>query len=441
MSSSHRARWLVEAGPRFRLALFVVIAAFAATSTLLACGSEGAGVDGKGPVDSPSRSETSTSNDADIDAANHGDSTAPVDATDAGSAAMKCGSVFCREGASCVSGECELVGCTGATVPGDYATVQAAASALQASGGTICIGAGTFAEDVFVVTGPTPINIQGVSPDKTTVRSFSLQGIVTVKGLATTATVHADVYSATMSNVRFTSSTGYALEVSTNGITMRASTVAGQHGGIRIRNVNHTIDDLTPVATMLEGCDVSGGTESAIELDEPTSSTANAPVTLAVINSWVHDSKVGLLFSGDDGCPGTSCPFKASGVSDAISIVNDTFAGNATAILAMTVRDGAQTLGYFNTLIVDNALGVSVTGLVTQVNSNNLLFGNTTNYFGATDGPAYVKQDAHLDSASPPKPGPGSPARGAADAARAPATDFWGRPRGSKPDIGAVQGT
>ena len=352
---------------------------------------------------------------------------------------MKCGSVHCREGASCVSGACELVGCVGVTVPGDYATVHAAASALQAAGGTICIGAGTFREDVSVVTGSTAINIQGVSPEKTTVRSFALQGIVTVRGLATTATVQADVYSATVSNVRFTSSTGYALEVTTNGITIKASTVAGQHGGIHIRNANHTLDDLATIATTLDGCDISGGTESAIELDEPSSSTVNPPVTLAVTNSWIHDSKVGLFFSGDDGCPGMPCPNKGSSVSDAISIVNDTFTGNATAVLATTVRDGPQTLGYFNTLIVNNAFGVSVNGLVTQVNGNNLLFGNTTNYLGATDGPGYVKNDAHLDSASPPNPALGSPARGAADVARAPATDYWGRPRGSKPDIGALQ--
>ena len=94
-------------------------------------------------------------------------------------ALVPCGAVFCREGATCVSGACELPSCTGYRVPGDFATVQAAATAVGPGGGTICVGAGTFEEDVFV-NGQSPVVVQGISPDKTTVRSFYLASNVVV---------------------------------------------------------------------------------------------------------------------------------------------------------------------------------------------------------------------------------------------------------------------
>ncbi|MEO8878292.1 MAG: choice-of-anchor Q domain-containing protein, partial [Polyangiaceae bacterium] len=66
---------------------------------------------------------------------------------------------------------------------------------------------------------------------------------------------------------------------------------------------------------------------------------------------------------------------------------------------------------------------------------------NANNYAGsAVDGAGYVKADVKLDTTqNPPGLSAGSPARGVADVAMSPATDFWGVARPGTPDIGAVQ--
>ena len=79
---------------------------------------------------------------------------------------------------------------------------------------------------------------------------------------------------------------------------------------------------------------------------------------------------------------------------------------------------------------------------LSPIHGNNALWGNTNNYSGAAvDGNAYVKADCMLDMATgAPEPKAGSPCRGAADATKAPASDFWNAPRGGAADIGAVDG-
>jgi hypothetical protein len=353
---------------------------------------------------------------------------------------LPCGTVFCREDATCVSGACELPACVGYHVPGDYATVQAAATAIGPAGGTICVGAGTFAEDVFV-NGQSPVVVQGVSAAKTTVRSLYLASSVTVKGLSTSApSTISPGLDVTLSNVRLATETGTALVVGANGggavgkrIRILASQIAGASGGIRFENAYDKNELFT-----IDRCDVSSPQGPAIWMNELTSSIANSPVRLSVENSWIHDSREGLLFTAPRGC--TSCPYPNTSTSDAISLVNDTFTSNGTAVRAATERPGTPTLRIHNSLFSKSTLAISVSNGIDAQASHNLLFGNATNYEGIVDGPSTIKADPKLDGATPPRPGPGSAARGAADLARAPARDYWGRARGATADIGAVEG-
>ena len=107
---------------------------------------------------------------------------------------------------------------------------------------------------------------------------------------------------------------------------------------------------------------------------------------------------------------------------------------------------GAATsvVSYVNNIVSNSTMvGVTVAASMTAVtHSNNALFGNTSNYAGsAVEGTAYVKADCQLDtSTGVPQTKPGSPCRGVGKLEGAPATDYWNASRGSKIDLGAVQG-
>jgi hypothetical protein len=176
----------------------------------------------------------------------------------------------------------------------------------------------------------------------------------------------------------------------------------------------------------IDACDISGGGESG-----PTSGTAVdvsgeiALVTLTLTNSYVHDCEYGV-----------SAASFAPGATHVI-LLNDTF---DRAGRALYVEDAVDV---FDDIIVNSGIGISLftaNNASEQHFGNNALFGNGTNYTdSAVDGPGYVKTDPKLDTSTPPGLRLASPCRGAGDPGHATAVDFWGAPRGAKPDIGAVQ--
>ncbi len=405
-----------------------------------ACGSNAAGDARSGAIDagvSPSSPGSAPAGDGDA-----GLGSSPSSSSGDGGGAtdpVLCGAAACRDGTTCVSGACELPGCSGYQVPGDYATVQAAATALQDVGGTICVGAGTFDEHVFL-NARKPVVVHGVSAAKTTVRSFGLGGQVEVKGLATTETSTAtSATKVSFAHVKLASTTGAAFLLNGNvggrqaqDVRFFASTIAGGDHGIHVKNAQSGDDRVT-----VEACDLSTKTGSALWLEELTSSQANPPVTVTVTSSWIHDSPTGVLLSAVRGC--NSCPYPNTAVTDAIQLVNDTFTTNAVAVSVSTERLGTSRLDVHNTLFVKNGLAISASSAVVVATGNNLFFGNATNYEGVVDGPATLKVDPLLDGAAPPRLGATSPARGAGDETRAPPKDFWGRARGASVDLGAVE--
>jgi len=100
------------------------------------------------------------------------------------------------------------------------------------------------------------------------------------------------------------------------------------------------------------------------------------------------------------------------------------------------------TIAYVNNIISNSTMvGVTVgTGLTGVTHSNNALFGNTTNFAGAAvEGSGYVKSDCQIEITTQTKTG--SPCRGVCKTDGASAVDFWNAARGSKIDLGAVQGS
>lgn len=308
-----------------------------------------------------------------------------------------CGSIFCRADQQCQNNTC-ITPCTGSNVPGDYATVQAAVTALAGTqqDATICLAAQTYAESVTMTASPNK-NLTIIGPSGAKLTGLSVTGSYTklaLKGVA--------IGTFTMNGPTPIEAIGMHAD------TFQASTA--QVGAITI-----------------DGCDLGAAAQSyGLYVARTTSSQ---PLTVTVQNSWIHNATYGLYVSA------------SSTTNLTLNVVNDTFTGSTRGLYATT--SGNVALTYVNTIFTGSTVtAITLTGNYTLTHTNNLLFGNTANYAGtAVDGANYVKTDPLLDTATPPEPKQGSPARGAADKAKAPPKDYWGATRGSTTDIGAVQGS
>jgi hypothetical protein len=345
----------------------------------------------------PSQNPTDGGMDAAIADASTDVDSASADAdssTDAGPTRVACGGGYCRADEQCSNGAC-VVTCKGSTVPGDYATLGEALTALTQTDATICLAAQTYDETASAYsTQGKALTIIG--PPAAKVTSLSVAGdysSVTLRG-----------FSATMLQFGATSSVDV--------IGVRASTVL--------------VENAQKGAMLFDGCDLGDASHMYGLQVQP-----GPGVSISVQNTWIHAaSSCGVYFYAYPQATGSS-----------LSLVSDTFVGNVTAIDFETAS--GSTLTYANDIIANNTgVAVYLSGVSSPTHDNNLVYGNATNYGGtAVDGVGYVKADPMLDNGTPPAPKSGSPARGAADAAKAPKTDYWGSVRGGAPDLGAVQGS
>ncbi len=324
-----------------------------------------------------------------------------------------CGGAVCYAGQSCVSDQCSFTACSGAHVPGDYATIQQAIDALTHAGGhgTICLAAQTYAESPSLVMGS--VTIQGVSPSQSRVT-----GALDMP------------YGAGLGDVGV-SLVGLAI----HGVTLRTGANPGNgtasFTACSIGTLNIAAGSAT-VAVSLDGVDISSGDAAAAI----TVGQSQGAFSISVENSYIHDSGYGLQFTSST----------ASTATASLTFLDNTFEHDGTAIATpegcvdLEVC-GQPVVNYFNNVFTNNTLAIETETNEVIADGNNALFANTTNYAGiATDGPGYVKSDPLLDaSTTPPGLDAGSPCRGAGDPSHASPHDFWGRPRGSAIDIGAVQ--
>ena len=420
--------------------LLVPLAAFVGSPMIGACGSSTDDPSGPGPAVANDHAYPGGSNGPIASSPNGGPTT-----TDGGpnaNGAAKCGGTHCGAGALCVADQCEYTVCSGYHVPGDYATVQAAADALRSIGGTICIGVGTWNEDVYVGA-QAPITVMGVSSSKTLLRSLavsSADGIaVDVKGIATQESCKVSgggTFTFTnTSAASLGSGTAFAtLPASLGGpptVTITASTIKGGRKGLHI---------VSGGTVTVDGCDLSttdgaGGSAILLEQQPPQGTFMTlAAISVNVTNSYIHGSGSGVAMSGYTGC---SSPCPEGSVNWTLHLVNDTFAKNQSAVSIdslLSNPSSIQKLQLWNDLFVDNtsAIQILTPSVVAVEHGANALLGNATNYQGISDGPGYVKSGVQLDASEPPGLLATSAGRGAGDKSQAPPVDYWGAPRGEQ---------
>ncbi len=297
-----------------------------------------------------------------------------------------------------------MFSCTGAHVPGDYATIQSALDALkqQQGPGTICLGAQTYVEDIS--PGPVEgakITIVGVSAETTHLKgSIDAIGDFAIKGVTVENAGSSVIYNTSyLVSASFTAS---RLEV---GVSFETSGTVAFDG----------VDFAVPGSGSMVRVSGFGGVGGV-----------NSAAALVVENSYFH------------GGGGTCLDVEGTGNDGfaSVKVVNDTFDGCTTATLVQT----DQPILVANNIYAHSASVALDLVQATGTFENNAFFGNTTNYGGgAADAQGYVKADCLLDSNTPPGLGDGSPCRKSGKSQDAPPNDYFAAARGSAPDIGAVQ--
>jgi hypothetical protein len=336
------------------------------------------------------------------DAAAHDASVSHDAEHDAGVAIVTCGGATCYAGQSCVGGVCETTDCVGVHVPGDYATVQAAATALGMlpAGGTICLGAQTYVEYVVGKATGGLVKIQGMGPAVTTVEYFAASsGSWALEGLTL-----------------FTVSDGPANALSITNAVIDAPT-NGDYGILLTGSASGTIS--------LSGVDIEGN-----GADEGIAFSTGTTASLFVDSSYIHGAETGIASL-------------VSGNVPTVHVMNSTFANNGDALQLDMAQGpgGAPVAAVYNSLFLNNGTGINLSNA--GIAGHNAFYGNFADYSGLAVAPTTgdVTTDPMVTNAGPPGLLAGSPCRGAGDPAHAAPVDFYGRPFGATPDIGAVQST
>lgn len=325
---------------------------------------------------------------------------------------ISCGSTFCRSDQKCVQNACTF-DCAGTKVPGDYANVTSAVSALAATGAdiTICVGAVQAGVESVSISDPgnhnKTLKIIGVTPLQVTFASVSVGtgfSDVTLEGFGTSSTMSVNgATKATLRALKLASTSSYALQLRGGATT-------------------------TPTSITVDGCDIGASTTSGYGIYVDNSQTS--PFSVNIVNSYIHGGAYGIYTSG-------------SNTQLQLGILNNTIDKTASYGLFFSTGPTSQ-VGYVNNIISNSTqYGVYVaTGMTAVTHANNALFGNMTNYSGiAVAGAGYVTSDCMYDtSAGVPQTKAGSPCRGAGKDQGAPPVDYWNAPRSGKIDIGAVQG-
>lgn len=412
---------------RTALGFFGVALSFAFSLGLGACTAQGMGfsdANGEGGAGDPSTD--GGGGDAKIGEGGGPGSDAHVGPGGSDGGPSKCGSQVCVGGATCVASAC-VYGCVGSNVPGDYATVQAAATALAPTGGTICLAAQSYVESVSV-SSTMPISIIGISSDKSILQGLYLGGTnTTVKGVGVTNYASVSSGTVVLAGVDFKGVSSPALSIDCASTAGCSVAVTGSKFSSPASNALHMRHTYPLTFTMGES-EVAGGTSYyGIDIQEAGYSPAN-PLNITVQNSYIHGASKGFYYWGS-----------SSYSTPTMKLDNNTFMTNTTGL--QTAQSYPMTLSYYNNIFSENTTGVDLIAGSTVTHGNNGLFGNVSNYAStAVDGAGYVKADLMLDkSTTPPSLKPGSPCVGSGDRTNAPSFDYWGNSRATSVDIGAVQ--
>ena len=320
---------------------------------------------------------------------------------------VTCGGSICVAGQTCNAGACTF-GCVGATVPGDYATLQTAVDALAAAGqdATICVGTATLTEaTVFVrdqMNHGKTLQIIGESVDKSTINSeiYVQAGWnkVTIKG------VHISVP---------TNRTALRSSLGVGGkLTVSAAKLTGQSG----------LDISGAQEVLVDGTDITATGGYGV-----TTYLSSGQANVRIENSYFRGT--GYSVRGSTYSGGGTLQLQFVGNTVIGPSVGIDLSVNTTALIANSIFTGTT------------SYAMTWTNTTTVTRQNNALWNNQTNYSGlASDGANYLKIDCMLDMAPRiPTLLPGSPCRDVGDASVSSNHDFHGTARGTVPDLGAVE--
>lgn len=322
-----------------------------------------------------------------------------------GEVPVTCGGETCQSGQSCVDNTCTFA-CSGATVPGDYATIQTAIDALAAAGqdATICLDEATFNENQIFVRDQGAHNktlrIIGKAMDRSIINGqiyvstgwtkVRLQGLQVRASTSTTA-LHAQ-----------------------NAATTTLEVVGTKLSG------NTGMEAYQKQSILIDGCEIAVTTGYGVSLF----ANISGPLAVRIQNSYLHGGYSVRSATG-------------SGYEVQLTFVNNLVKGSEV---------GTEISGSTTALIANNIFA-NITSIALSWYSpanvdrhDNALYGNATNYDGlASDGPNTLKVDCMLGNSTIPALGATSPCRDAGDKAIAPMLDFYGAARGPKPDLGPVE--
>jgi hypothetical protein len=330
-----------------------------------------------------------------------------------------CGGTRCRADQNCVANTCTFA-CSGAQVPGDYASIQGAINALAPVGGTICVKPGTYTENLSL-NNTAQLSIVGASAHNTT-----LAGSVTVGFASGTGTLALRGFTINQGISVVDADTNHPISLTALRVLPGASPSAN---GLTVRR------DVRRPQVTVDGCDITGGPSgAAISVNESADFSSLNEMSVVVLNSYLHDAAVGARYTKDAGA--------ANWGTAKLELRNNTLVDNGTALQI----SGSNIYGnfrYFNNIFADSQVGVNI---ATDSNStvqsgSNSYSGNGVNLsgnavFGANDSTALAQLSGLV---VPPEPTATSPAIGTALVSQAPALDYWAEQRDSTPDRGAVE--
>jgi hypothetical protein len=343
----------------------------------------------------------------------HGDDTPPptdgMTSTDpdAPPPPVTCGGQMCQSGQTCVDNACTFA-CSGATVPGDYASIQSAIDALAATGqdATICLGEATFSETQVFVRDQAGHNKTLRIIGKAMDRSIIIAQVYVQAGWTK---VHIQ---------------GVQVRPPSNGTAIQSAPSAGstlEVVGAKLSATNNGIDAYGKQTLLVDGCEIAVTNGYGVSL------YANGPSPLAarIQNSYLHGGYSVRSATG-------------SGSEVQLTFVNNLVKGS----------DYGLDISGSTTAVIANSIFANMTDTAMLWTSpamidrhDNALFGNATNYGGiASDGPRTLKVDCMLGTGTIPKLATGSPCRDIADHNVAPMFDFYGAMRDAMPDLGPVEG-
>jgi hypothetical protein len=303
----------------------------------------------------------------------------------------------CLEGQVCGATGCEFA-CEGIRVPGDYATLMDAVTALEDMEATICLAPGDYGDQILATN--ESLSVIGAGPDLVHFASVGGSGNVTIRGFSAESL----------------------------GAGGGRPTVARYEGCRVTREVSFSVGTSIgdpSLAVTIRGCDIGGPEFYGVSLFVPSGAFEGAHLRME--DTWIH----GGLAHG--------IRFTAQAEMGSLSVVNCTLTDNASGIEAARTELGTASVEIRNTLIAGSETALWLND-VDAVTANIALWDNVTNYGADATPPAnLVTTDPMLDDGTPPTPRVGSPLIGAGDAGRGSEVDYYGIERAGRNDIGAVQ--